>query len=69
MKLAVGPEKVVWYLWLLCCQGQKLGEFGREKFPGEFMDAWRSAVSDAHLEKVCSSVHVLHSLHGMQQAP
>lgn len=29
-----------------------LGEFAREKFPGEFMDAWRSAVSEAEFEKV-----------------
>jgi len=37
----------------MCCQGQVLGEFGREKFPGEFMDAWRSAVTGAHFDKVC----------------
>jgi len=34
------------------CQGKVLGEFGREKFPGEFMDAWRASVNDAEFDKV-----------------
>jgi len=33
-------------------QGKVLGEFTREKFPGEFMDAWRSSVKNADFEKV-----------------
>ena len=33
-------------------QGRTIGEFSKDKFPGEFMDSWRSAVSGGKFEKV-----------------
>ncbi|XP_052232881.1 FACT complex subunit SPT16-like isoform X1 [Dreissena polymorpha] len=33
-------------------KGKMLGEFQKDKFPGEFMDAWRSALKGGNFEKV-----------------
>ena len=29
-----------------------MGEFGKDKFPGEFMDAWRAALKNENFESV-----------------
>ena len=33
-------------------KGQTIGEFSKDKFPGEFLDSWRSALSEAKMEKI-----------------
>lgn len=33
-------------------QGKTIGEFSKDKFPGEFMESWRSALGAASFQKV-----------------
>ena len=44
-------ENIVTFLIALL-QGKTIGEFSKDKFPGEFMDGWRNALKDCGLAKV-----------------
>ncbi|KAL5022386.1 hypothetical protein ScPMuIL_001541 [Solemya velum] len=37
-------------------EGKTIGEFGKDKFPGDFMDGWRSALKAENFQKVDVSV-------------
>ncbi|XP_045194199.1 FACT complex subunit SPT16-like [Mercenaria mercenaria] len=39
-------------------KGKTIGDFSKDKFPGDFMDAWRSALKGANFEKVDVSGNV-----------
>jgi len=56
--MAVQTEQFVF----VCSQGKVLGEFTRDKFHGEFMEAWRSAVGKAEFEKVCIFTDLIRKL-------
>ena len=43
-------------------QGRTIGEFSKDKFPGEFMDAWRSAVSSGKFEKASTITGIQNGL-------
>ena len=36
----------------ICSQGKTVGEFTKDRFPGDFMTAWRSELDSESLEKV-----------------
>ena len=37
-------------------QGKTLGEFSKDKFPGEFLGSWKKALEDAKIDKVTKGI-------------